>query len=155
MMAAIADMAYVGDGGLCGSLSDSINCGGAFAPRGWTALGAVQQLRSVPEVGSVTDISGDCAAFGNAPSAIDGRLVHGRMLIKDAAAGAPIRAIIPGVRYIPQKGAGALYANDPYVVVPAGASLPGRNLAAVPVKHHVMSGSDQGLCFVDVTGPWR
>ena len=94
-------------------------------------------------------VSGDDAAFGPAPSAIDGSVLLSRMQLVQAD-GTP-RAFVPGMWYVPQSGAAALFGRGD---VHAGAGdLSGRRLRAVSVGDNIYSPS--GIAFVDLTGPWR
>lgn len=108
--------------------------------------------RPFPESGMLDYLSGSCDYFGVAPSAIDGQVKHCRMLLRDQSSGAPVRAVVPGVRYIPQTEARTAL-DTLFAMYDGTGEFSGRKLAVVHTSSSY-SGTSGGASLVDLTGPW-
>lgn len=142
-------------GALDGSTANSSAAGFTVAARARSAALGAEWQRPVPESGRLDQMSGDCDYFGAAPSAIDGQIKHCRMLLKDQTlTNEPPRALVPGVRYIPQKGARSVL-STPFGLLDGAGDLAGRQLAAIytDVSGYAV-GSSLGASLIDLTGPW-
>lgn len=115
-------------------------------------MGAAWQ-RPFPESGLLTSLSGACDYYGAAPSQIDGQIKHCRMLLKDQVADSPARAVIPGVRYIPQTGARTAL-DAPLALVEGAGEFAGRKFVVVYTDHYGYGSNTPGASLVDLTGPW-
>lgn len=149
-----SEASYLSAGALDGSETNSSSNGFAVAMRSsGGAVGAAWQ-RPFPESGLLTSLSGACDYLGDAPSAIDGQIKHCRMLLKDQSVGAPARAVIPGVRYIPQINARTALASALSLVDGAG-EFAGRKFAVLHTSPYAYGIIDPGASLVDLTGPWE
>ena len=145
---------YLDYGALDGSTRDSSPNGFAVAMRSnGGAVGAAWQ-RPFPESGVLADLSGACDYYGAAPSQIDGQIKHCRMLLKDQAANAPARAVIPGVRYIPQINTRVAFDGALSLVDGAG-EFAGRKFAVIYTDTYGYGSTAPGASLVDLTGPWE
>lgn len=112
---------------------------------------AVQAARKV--FGSVSSFSGNDGYLGAFPSTVDNGLHLSPILISDGpAATAGPRGIAPGVFHCPQTGALAGFGWDVAMTKGQGAFL-GKMLLSVQVGSP--ASGNQGVGFLDVTGPWR
>lgn len=141
-------------GALDGSASNSSSAGFTVALRSRSgSVGAVWQ-RPMPATGLLGALSGACDYLGAAPSAIDGQIKHCQMLLRDQAANEPVRAVVPGVRYIPQSGARAVF-ETAFALFDGADEFAGRKLAIVYVDETTPSHTAPGVSLIDITGPWR
>lgn len=141
-------------GALDGSASDSSSAGFTVALRSRSgSVGAVWQ-RPLPATGLLGALSGACDYLGAAPSAIDGQIKHCQMLLRDQAANDPVRAVVPGVRYIPQTGARAVF-DTAFALFDGADEFAGRKLAAIYVDVITLGHTALGVSLIDLTGPWR
>lgn len=141
-------------GALDGSASDSSFVGFTVAIRSRSgSVGAVWQ-RPMPATGLLDALSGACDYLGAAPSAIDGQIKHCQMLLRDQAADEPVRAVVPGVRYIPQSGARAVF-ETAFALFDGAEEFAGRKLAAIYVDMATPGLFAPGVSLIDLTGPWR
>lgn len=108
----------------------------------------------MPATGLLGALSGACDYLGAAPSAIDGQIKHCQMLLRDQAANEPVRAVVPGVRYIPQSGARAVF-ETAFALFDGADEFAGRKLAIVYVDETTPSHTAPGVSLIDITGPWR
>ena len=144
---------YLANGALDGTTSDSSSNGFTVAMRASGGpVGAAWQ-RPFPESGLLTALSGRCDYFGAAPSAIDGQIKHCRMLLKDQVANAPARAVVPGVRYIPQTGARTAL-DSALALVDGAGEFAGRKFAVIYTDANSSGSYLPGVSLVDLTGPW-
>lgn len=150
LSASTFDQGGVNEGALSGVSAAAGSLGSVVVPRRPNGTAGVQSLGTRPMAGAVVGvISGDDATLGPAPSAIDGAVLLSRMLLAQAD-GTP-RAVVPGMWYVPQSGAAALFGRGD--VLAGAGDLIGRRLRAVSVGNSIYSPS--GIAFVDLTGPWR
>lgn len=150
LSASTFDQGGSNEGALSGSSAASGSTGSVVVPRRPNGTAGVQSLGPRPMTASTIGmVSGDDAAFGPAPSAIDGSVLLSRMQLVQAD-GTP-RAFVPGMWYVPQSGAAALFGRGD--VLAGAGDLIGRRLRAVSVGNSIYSPS--GIAFVDLTGPWR
>lgn len=105
-------------------------------------------------------LSAQDAAFGLAPSVVDGQLYLSPVYLAEGSAG-PARAVVPGAQYVPHTGANELL-NVRSTITPAAGSLAGRKLLALCCCSTVSSNSSgnsssngSGRYLMDITGPWR
>lgn len=141
-------------GALDGSASDSSSAGFTVALRSRSgSVGAVWQ-KPMPATGLLGALSGACDYLGAAPSAIDGQIKHCQMLLRDQTASDPVRAVVPGVRYIPQSGARAVF-ETAFALFDGADEFAGRKLAAIYVDTTTPNHTVPGVSLVDLTGPWR
>lgn len=141
-------------GALDGSASNSSSAGFTVALRSRSgSVGAVWQ-RPMPATGLLNMLSGACDYLGAAPSAIDGQIKHCQMLLRDQATSEPVRAAVPGVRYIPQSGARAVF-ETAFALFDGADEFAGRKLAAIYVDATTPNHTSQGVSLIDLTGPWR
>lgn len=144
---------YLDHGALDGSTVDSSSDGFTVAIRSRSgSVGAVWQ-RPMPANGLLGALSGACDYFGAAPSAIDGQIKHCQMLLRDQTANEPVRAVVPGVRYIPQSGARAAL-DSALALVDGAGEFAGRKFAVIYTDTHTSGTSNAGASLVDLTGPW-
>lgn len=144
---------YLAYGALDGSTADSSLNGFTVAMRAsGGAVGATWQ-RPFPESGLLNALSGRCDYFGAAPSTVDGQVKHCRMLLKDQATGTPVRAVVPGVRYIPQTSARTALDSALSLVDGAG-EFAGRKFAVIYTDTSSYGAGAPGASLVDLTGPW-
>ncbi|WP_182282915.1 hypothetical protein [Comamonas testosteroni] len=111
---------------------------------------AVQATRKV--FGSVSSFSGNDAYLGAFPSTVDNGLHLSPILLSDGPATAGPRGIAPGAFHCPQTGALAGFGWDVAMTKGQGAFL-GTMLLSVQVGSP--ASGNQGVGFLDVTGPWR
>ena len=91
--------------------------------------------------------------MGAAPSGVDGQIKTSPILLKDQSSGAPARANVPGVYYIPQSGVAPLLGH---MSKHSGAGvLADRWLFAVHMGSSFAATSAEGVSLIDLTGPWR
>ena len=147
----------------CGNSSDSSNTyggfdwnsrqgnGGQYAARAFAGTGTAVALDTRPFVGNADYHSGVDPTMGDHPSPVDGVLRLSQRYLFEAN-GVP-RAVVPGVLHVPQSGLLNSSIQPRDYIMGAG-PLAGRVLVALPVSEYVYSGR-QGMCFVDITGPWR
>ena len=148
-----SDESFLDTGALGGSTADSSAYGFTVAMRAsGGAVGAAWQ-RPFPESGILTDLSGRCDYFGTAPSAVDGQVKHCRMLLKDQVADAPVRAVVPGVRYIPQSNA-RVALDSAFALADGAGEFAGRKFAVIHTDTYGPLPSTPGVSLVDLTGPW-
>lgn len=102
---------------------------------------------------NATETSGLSSILGGAPSVVDGEVKHSKLFLVESAANSPPRADIPGVRFIPQTGVGALLADGDILL--GSGDLQGRRLMAVNTASNQGTLSPGGVYLVDLTGPWR
>lgn len=124
-----------------------------FAARPYTGVGGATYLRKVmPSILSAvpTWMSGDSNNLVIYPNPEDGGLyVTPHNLIDQISLS--LRAVSPGFYGCPQNvGAGNFVGNG---VVPGGAGLPGKTLKFLSLFGS--SAAPTGVCFFDITGPWR
>jgi len=121
-----------------------------FMPRAMTGLGSGVNPRYFSYIGTSSSGSGADTALGNFPSEVDGELKFSRTFVDNspASSGTP-RALVPGIRYVPQGGLTAYFERDTYLIEEGT----GRRLLASP--HSTVAGGPAGYGFVDITGPWR
>lgn len=112
---------------------------------------AVQAARKV--FGSVSSFSGSDGYLGAFPSTVDNGLHLSPILINDGpVAPAGPRGIAPGAFHCPQTGALAGFGWDVAMTKGQGAFV-GKMLLSVQVGSP--ASGNQGVGFLDVTGPWR
>lgn len=144
---------YLDVGALDGSTTDSSANGFTFAMRASGGAAGAAWQRPFPESGLLTALSGRCDYFGAAPSAVDGQVKHCRMLLKDQDAGAPARAVVPGVRYIPQTSARTAL-DTALALVDGAGEFAGRKFGVIYTDTYGYSITAPGASLVDLTGPW-
>lgn len=125
--------------------------GWQYAARAFTGTGTAVALNNMPFVGSSYYHSGADPTMGNHPSPVDGVLRLSQRYLFEAN-GAP-RAVVPGLLHVPHTGLPSP-SIQPRDYISGTGPLEGRVLVALPVSAYVDSGR-QGMCFVDITGPWR
>ena len=135
-----------------GPPSASPTTGLCVVPRAWQGLGGAVTVNPVALTGW-TQPSGVDPAVGAFPSEIDGELKISPMLLYEAGAGKPPRAMVPGVWHIAQTGAYGLL-NDGDLLSGAG-DLAGRTLMCVATGGVYSWSAANAVYLVDITGPWR
>lgn len=132
----------------CSAGGDSASGNGGWtyrlrAPSG--AFGAQQTLtRAV--VGGWDTTSGADGNFGDLSAQPQGKLLLSPLLLGD------VESQVPGVLYVPQNAYSSFAQGE--TLAGAGA-LAGRRLLAIRAGHRGNPGSNAGVCFIDLTGPWR
>ena len=121
-------------------------------PRTFSALGGSVLADPRALSGTVNTLSGSDNWLGALPSVVDGQIKPVRVFLKEQTVGAPPRALVPGVHYLPQSGAVGVI-NDGDVLAGAG-DLSGRRLLALPTGTGY-NNPPTGIYLVDITGPWR
>lgn len=125
--------------------------GFTVAPRPLAGIGSALQLTPIPFTGTAGSVSGADTCLGAAPSAVDGQVKLSRMFLRETATGAPPRAVIPGVLYVPQSGMAGLVTTGN--IQNGAGEWAGRKLLAFGTG--VSQGAPTGAGFIDITGPWR
>lgn len=128
--------------------------GRVFFARDYSGLGSSVEGATKAYVGNETGnawVSGGTngAMLGAFPSVVDGRLKLSRRYVYQTTENAP-RAEIPGVFSCPQSGLNNVFSTGDTVL-----SSDGRALYAIGLSGTGISPSKTGVCFVDITGPWR
>lgn len=127
--------------------------GGMVMARTLNGSGGAIEARGLSEVSSGSP-SGDDGFYGPYPSEVDGELKICKMYVKEGSSEKPPRAVVPGIYYIPQSGAGSAFENGDLLDAPAG--LAGRKLMGLRAGNSsVWAGSVAGGYLIDITGPWR
>ena len=140
-------------GSLAGSIGQNDSLGVCALPRGFGAEVGCVHVRTFPLTGREGDISGDSNLLGICPSPVSGKVILSRVAIRSEGYNGAVRAMIPGVFYIPQTGAlGSLGAN--FAINPGAGDVADRQLATVHQAQSVEA-TPVGVALVDVTGPWR
>ena len=104
-------------------------------------------------------VSGQDAAFGPAPSAVDGQLYLSPVYLAEGSAG-PARAVVPGAQYVPHTGVNNMLGVRT-IITPAAGPLAGRQLLALccsissSSSSSNSSNSSSSRYLMDITGPWR
>lgn len=141
-------------GTFSGSTSFSGASGGVAFPRASTGLGSAALGRPLNEAGEPYQISGrHTAGLGPGPSSIDGQIKLARAMVAEQAVYSAPRCVIPGVFCVPQLVADGTF--SPGAVVEGGGALAGRGLMSVAASLTATATTNIGVCFVDITGPWR
>lgn len=111
---------------------------------------AVPSIRRV--LGSASAASGADTYLGAFPSLVDNGLRLSPIMLTDGAAANNPRGEMPGAYHCPQSGVGSSLGWDVQITKGQGA-FAGKQLLST----HVGSpgSATQGLCFIDVVGPWR
>ena len=161
------------------SNSMQLNYGGSafYSYRGTAGMFSGALGRGVSGVGAAIDaqcmavfgnkggvLSGQDAAFGPAPSAVDGRLYLSPVYLAEGSAG-PARAVVPGAQYVPHTGVNDMLGVRT-TITPAAGPLAGRQLLALCGSSSSVgssggsassssSSSSSGRYLMDITGPWR
>ena len=137
---------------LSGGARVDYTVGFTCSPRAISGLGTAVNINVSPEVGAGVSptVSGADGFCGSAPSSVDGGVRTSRLFLCAPDNNTP-RAIVPGVRYIPQTGLTSLVSMGS--IEDGTGSLAGRKLYAVMTGASL--GDVSGAAFVDITGPWR
>lgn len=136
---------------LDGLAAPSPTYGTLHVARAFSGIGGSAPVTQVPSAGAVGGRSGMDATFGAGASSVTGMLTLARLYLADSVAGAPPRAIVPGVRYVPHSAMDSVFPR--FSVVDGAGTDAGRRFMAVPVGDGVTNTG--GVAFVDITGPWR
>lgn len=141
-------------GSLAGSVGENDGLGVCALPRdfGAAAGSGVVHARTFPLTGREGDVSGDSTFLGPCPSPVSGKIILSRVAIRGPGFNGAVRALVPGVFYIPQKGALAAMGQN-FSIHPGGGGGD-RRLAAIHQAQSVDS-MPLGVSLVDLTGPWR
>ena len=138
----------------------STSYSGAVA-RGVSGVGGAIDAQCMAVFGNKGSvISGQDAAFGPAPSAVDGLLYFSPVYLAEGSAG-PARAVVPGAQYVPHTGVNNMLGVRT-IITPAAGPLAGRQLLALCCSSSSSgapgsnsSNSSSGRYLMDITGPWR
>lgn len=141
-------------GQLIGSLGEaSYTTGFVSVTRTFAGVGGAIGCNIRPEIGEVTGVSGYDSTFGSAPNNIVGKLFLSNVLLRETGNNTP-RAIIPGVRYVPQ--AVTLDTFAPQSITNGGGIDSNKKfITVITASQSVSTGYAAGVCFIDITGPWR
>lgn len=122
-----------------------------WAPRSYTGLGFSEAGKPYPYTGGANTQSGLDTSCGSFPNPVDGSLIISPKYWSAQGSFSP-RFDFPGFYHVPQTGFGAMY--DPFVLLPGGGALFGRNLLLIPAANGPNNQTSGGT-LIDVTGPWR
>lgn len=112
---------------------------------------AVQSFRKV--FGAATSKSGDDSTLGTFPSSVDNGLHLSAILLSDGPSStAGPRGSMPGAYHCPQTGVLSIFGSDVAITKGQGTFL-GKQLLSVQIGSP--QSSNQGVAFLDITGPWR
>jgi hypothetical protein len=144
-----SDGGNFGRGGLQGAAYASDGYGAIAVARASTGLGAALLQGISPLTGKSGQLSGACDLMGRAPSAVDGQVKTSELFVADMLSGAPARARVPAMRYIPQAEAMGLLGA--FARLDGAGAMAGRRLLAL---HCGTGAQPSGVALMDVTGPW-
>lgn len=153
VLSVMGSNANAGDVAAFDSATTSGSLGLCATPRNFSGLGGAEVSESIPLSGTINARSGSDPWFGPIPSAIDGKLRPTRVFLRPGGSGSPIRAICPGIYYLPHTDA-ATVLNWGDVLTGAG-ELAGRRLKVITSRSGTFNGAPTGAYLVDITGPWR
>ncbi len=131
------------------SLEIATGVGAYYLPRAITTIGSSIAPRYLAYTGGTSLGSGRDTYLGNFPSDVDGQLLLARCFFDNTPVSTAPRALLPGMRYVPQSGTDAFFDRDS-TLIEDGTS---RRLLALPQGSTF--GTVAGYSFVDITGPWR
>jgi hypothetical protein len=137
-------------GTLCGGSTYNFSYGVTFLARSLSGLGGAITGVAVPTSGGATSTSGNDNTFGPAPSAVDGRIYMAPVAITEGTS-QPLRAGVPGVRFIPQLNAASVLSDGD--LLEGSGDLADRALLCSYVS--TSYSTPGGVAIVDLTGPWR
>jgi hypothetical protein len=99
-----------------------------------------------------SSISGADTYFGAFPSSVDNSLRLSPILLADGPASSNPRGEMPGAYHCPQSGVVTSLGYDVTIIKGQGPFL-GKQLLGTHIGSP--NGSNQGVAFIDITGPWR
>jgi len=138
----------MGSGGEGGYVSGFVSVTRTFA-----GVGNAIRCTTFPEIGLATGTSGNDSTFGVAPNNMVGKLFLSRVLLREIGNNTP-RAIIPGVRYVPQTVTFDTFAAQS-IISGGGVDNNKKFITVSTSTQSTSTTSGIGVCFIDITGPWR
>lgn len=141
-------------GQLAGSGGDGAYTSGFVSvTRTFAGVGNAIKCNIVPEIGQASGLSGDDTTFGAAPNNMVGKIFLSRVLLREIGNDTP-RAIIPGVRYVPQTVTFDTFATQS-IISGGGVDNNKKFITVSTSTQSTSTTSGIGVCFIDITGPWR
>ena len=140
-------------GALSGGPASTTGQGFTVCPRAFSAFGGAVLVNVQPITGLATELSGNSTVLGTAPSGVGGKIFLTRVFVRSQTAAEGPRAYVPGVAFVPQSGLASLVAVHDTML--GSGEWAGRTLLALGVGVSATSASVNGICFMDLTGPWR
>ncbi|MGB7422887.1 MAG: hypothetical protein WA917_13590 [Comamonas sp.] len=145
------------DGSFVYTVTSTATSGALFLPRVYNGSGSSVMVRALPYLGVTNSpiVSGGSNTFGAAPGTADGAVILSSLFVIDTAGSAQSpRADVPGVYFIPQSGALAMFVGG--AIESGGASLGNRELLMLYCGFGSGRGAAAGGVYaVDITGPWH